>query len=110
MAAVEHRDFRRDLHLRQLDQRVLWIAQRRQAVGILPEIIVDRLRGLGLVWKYQPETGIALMLRADLLNDRGVTAGDWAVPANKNQHDDLAGSRVERICRLAVEIKRTLLT
>ena len=38
-----------------------WITQRRQTVGILPEIIVDRLRGLGLVWKYQPETGITLM-------------------------------------------------
>src|SRR5580704_13610706 len=110
MVTVEHRDLRRDLHLSQLHQRVLRIAQGRQAVGKLLKILVDRLRGLVLVWKDQPETGIVLTKRTELLDDRSVTAGDRAVPAEKNQHDDLAGSCVERIHLLPVKIDCTVLT
>ena len=110
MVAVEDGDLRRDLYLGQFDQGVFWIAQGRQVVSIFAEIVVDSLRGLGLVWKDEPEAGVRFMLRADLLNDGGVAAGDWAVPAKKNQHDNLARSRIEWIRGLAVEIEGAVLT
>ena len=50
------------------------------------------------------------MLRADLPNDGGVTAGDRTVPPEENQHHDFARSRLERINYLAVKIEGIVLT
>jgi hypothetical protein len=49
------------------------------------------------------------MLRADLPNDRGVTARDRTVPPEENQHYDFARSCFERINYLAVEIEGIVL-
>ena len=93
MTAIEYRDFRSDLHVRQLGQDMIRVANCWQGVPIIVKIFSNRLRRVALIRIHEREPDIVFIALADALNHGRVATGDRTIAAQKDQDYDFAGRR-----------------
>src|SRR6267143_2301735 len=108
MLRIEDRDFRSHLCAALLHQGMLRIAQGRQLVAEFPQVGTNAFRRFVLVWKDQPESGLASVSHAHFLKERRIPIRDRTIRSNENQYDHLAGSFFERILGRASEVASLL--
>src|SRR5882724_13182125 len=105
---IEDRGFRSHLRVALLHQGMLRIAQSRQLVVEFLQVGTNAFRRFVFVWKDQPKSGLASVFHAHFLKERSITIRNRTIRSNENQHNDLAGSLLERILGRATEVESLL--
>src|SRR6266436_2182917 len=91
-----------------LHQGMPRIAQSWQLVAEFLQVGTNIFRRFALVWKDQPESGLASIFHAHFLKERCITIRNRTIRSNENQHNDLTRSFFERILGRATEVKSLL--
>jgi hypothetical protein len=100
----EHRCLRGDVHLARVDKSKFRVAQRREVVPEITQVLPDLFRRLRLDRIHQIERCVRFEPSTHLLNRWGVPIRDWTIGAHKKQHYNFSVGAPNRVDGSSIQI------
>ena len=101
----KHRDFGSDSDFGEARKSEIGVAEGRETVTVIAQVLADLLRRFGFDWVEEKERRAARVMSAEVLDGWRIAIRNRAIRTNEKKHDDFRPRETKRIGGAAVKIQ-----